>query len=224
MRSSEFYNLLMSSSDRLKKARADAGFESAAEAAERFGWKYSTYAGHENGSRGYDIEAAERYAQAFRVRPEWLAFGVEADHAAKRDHMVQVPRFRVQLSAGPGADIFDEKRDGSIPFAEDFFEKKLGRSGANGLFILDVTGDSMEPTIPKGSIVMVDTRDRVPDGSIMAYRDGEFAFIKRLTKAAEGFEATSENPSVHPRTRLIRPADDGEFQIFGRVCWVAHSL
>jgi len=147
-----------------------------------------------------------------------------ADESLQASRVVHVPRFRVQLSAGPGADIFDEKRDGSIPFSDDFFEKKLGRAGAKGLFVLDVAGDSMEPTIPKGSIVMIDTRYRAPDGSIMAFREGEFAYVKRLTKIDEGFEATSDNPALPNRTRVIRPADDGEFQIYGRICWVAHSL
>lgn len=64
-----------SPSERLKQARVEQGLASAAEAARRFGWTTSTYAGHENGSRGMKMDAAEKYARAFHVSPEWLMFG-----------------------------------------------------------------------------------------------------------------------------------------------------
>lgn len=42
----------MEAADRLKQARLDAGFRTAADAYRHFGWIQSTYLGHENGSRG----------------------------------------------------------------------------------------------------------------------------------------------------------------------------
>lgn len=42
----------MEASDRLKKARIDAGFRTAADACRQFRWTPTTYMGHENGSRG----------------------------------------------------------------------------------------------------------------------------------------------------------------------------
>jgi len=62
-------------SDRLRKARKDAGFQSAAQAAEAYGWTGSTYASHENGTRGLRPAAAARYAKAFKVPAEWLLYG-----------------------------------------------------------------------------------------------------------------------------------------------------
>lgn len=61
--------------DRLQRARFAAGFETAQDAVTRYGWTYSTYSGHENGSRGVRGEALERYARAFGVDPGWLQFG-----------------------------------------------------------------------------------------------------------------------------------------------------
>jgi transcriptional regulator with XRE-family HTH domain len=60
--------------DRLAEARAKAGYTSARKAAIAFGWKYTTYAGHENGSRGF-ADDARNYAQAFNVSLEWLMTG-----------------------------------------------------------------------------------------------------------------------------------------------------
>lgn len=64
------------SAHRLRLAREAAGFESAVRAAERFGWKYPTYAGHENGSRGLRADALRSYAKAFKVDPAWLLTGI----------------------------------------------------------------------------------------------------------------------------------------------------
>lgn len=61
--------------DRLRHARTLAGYETASDAARAIGVAPPTYAGHENGSRGFSAETARRYARAFRVAPEWLVYG-----------------------------------------------------------------------------------------------------------------------------------------------------
>lgn len=60
---------------RLRLAREAAGFSTAADAADRFGWNYATYAGHENGSRGLRTDVIRRYAAAFHVEASWLIDG-----------------------------------------------------------------------------------------------------------------------------------------------------
>ena len=61
--------------ERLRTARRDAGYASAAAAAKAFGWPIGTYSCHENGSRGIKLDAAKRYARAFGVNPLWLLYG-----------------------------------------------------------------------------------------------------------------------------------------------------
>lgn len=60
--------------ERLQKARAEAGYATAADAAEALGANPATYWGHENGSRGIG-RAAQRYAAFFRVSLDWLLTG-----------------------------------------------------------------------------------------------------------------------------------------------------
>ncbi len=67
----------MKISERLKDARQKAGFRSAADAAERFSWVASTYASHENGTRGVKPDDVKKYALAFRSDPGYLLFGTE---------------------------------------------------------------------------------------------------------------------------------------------------
>src|SRR3954470_23501312 len=57
---------------RLRQARLDRGFRTAAAAADAFGWSRNTYASNENGNAPFSYRRAKEYASAFGVRPEWL--------------------------------------------------------------------------------------------------------------------------------------------------------
>ncbi len=68
--------------ERLQKARAEAGYATAADAAEALGVNPTTYWGHENGSRGIG-RAAQRYAAFFHVSLDWLLTGKGAPRRAR---------------------------------------------------------------------------------------------------------------------------------------------
>jgi hypothetical protein len=59
----------------LREARIAAGYPQAVDASRAFGWRETTYWSHENGARGISRDRILVYASAFRVRPDWLAFG-----------------------------------------------------------------------------------------------------------------------------------------------------
>lgn len=61
-------------SQRLTMARRLAGFSTAKEAAEKFGWSYPTYSKHESGSSGFSRDFVA-YADAFEVELDWLVTG-----------------------------------------------------------------------------------------------------------------------------------------------------
>lgn len=60
---------------RLKQARIAANFETASAAADAMGVPVASYTQHENGSRGFKRDRAEKYARRFRTSVEWLIFG-----------------------------------------------------------------------------------------------------------------------------------------------------
>jgi hypothetical protein len=60
---------------RLAEARRKAGFGTARKAAKHFGWRISTYHGHENGQNNLNTGSAHRYGLAFGVDPAWLLGG-----------------------------------------------------------------------------------------------------------------------------------------------------
>ena len=61
--------------ERLRRARASAGYRTAAAAAAALGVKTPTYCSHENGTRDFGDADAARYSRAFGVAVEWLVFG-----------------------------------------------------------------------------------------------------------------------------------------------------
>lgn len=72
-------------SARLRAARKKAGFDSAQAAAEAFRWGVAGYRHHENGTRGFGLDAAKKYGRAFRVKPGWLLCMDGVDDGAPTD-------------------------------------------------------------------------------------------------------------------------------------------
>lgn len=62
--------------ERLRIARLRAGYDTAKDAAEALGFPVSTYLSHENGSRGITAKRAATYARKYKVREQWLLYGV----------------------------------------------------------------------------------------------------------------------------------------------------
>jgi phage repressor protein C with HTH and peptisase S24 domain len=72
-----------------------------------------------------------------------------------------------------------------------FFKATLRRVGANsdgsGVLCFPASGDSMEPVIPDGTTVAVDTGNkRIIDGELYAINQGELKRIKQLYRKPGG--------------------------------------
>lgn len=219
MHCTSLYANCMNIRERLRKARK-AKYPSAREAAESLGWVYPTYSSHENGSRGIPLEEIPKYARAFGVKREWLAFGI-GDEAEEDGIVTQIPRYDIQLSAGHGAMNFEaERKEIPIPFAPDFLEKKLKRSSQEGLTIVEAAGDSMEPTIADGDLIMVDMCDQVKRAGIFGYEMGGETYVKRLEWTDYGLTILSDNPLYPMRAHAPDKLEEERFKLIGRVVWV----
>lgn len=75
----------------------------------------------------------------------------------------------------------------SIWLSDDGMLELVGKRSANGLRIINVPTDSMEPTIPKGAMVVLDTKTAhyTGDGIYAFSIDGNL-FIKRLQRKIKG--------------------------------------
>jgi phage repressor protein C with HTH and peptisase S24 domain len=183
---------------RLQEARSRRGFESARKASEYFGWKYDTYAQHENGTRGL-VRAAAKYAKAFRVSEAWLLTG-EGEPGAE----MIVPHLS-WVSAGAMT-------------REDISDEAIGVVEVAGLprgdwFALTVRGDSMDRISPPDSVILVNRKDtHLVANACYIIDDGEGnATYKRYRPNPMRFEPVSTNPDHSPMF------PDNEPTIVGRV-------
>jgi SOS-response transcriptional repressor LexA len=129
--------------ERLQEARVSAGYSSVADAVTAFGWTYSTYASHENGTRKLSPEAARRYAGALRVSPAWLLYGAEKDRSIEP---VSVPVVgKVAAGLWLDADSYEYADETWVPAVKSP-EFRNGNQVA-----YKVEGPSMNRILPDGS-------------------------------------------------------------------------
>ena len=190
--------------DRLKEARERAGYDSAREAAIAMGVAYPTYAQHESGIRGYPASKAERYGRFFRVAPEWLLYGRQAEN----DTTVTLgPRLFVKGEVAAG--VWKEAWE----FSEDEWEVFTGRADVAAplqrRFGLRVAGESMNEVYPIGSIVECvhyDQCEEIPSGKRVVVQrerlDGSLeTTVKEMIRTEDGtiwLRPRSTNPSFLP--------------------------
>lgn len=221
--------LLMSTpNQRLKDAREKAGFRNAADAANTKGWTYSTYAGHENGSRQIMPDAAEKYARAFGVSANYILFGgtsagvhrVENDEAIHTNGTL-IPVYDVQASAGFGALVDYEEQTHSLAFPPDYL-RKLTAGSPRDLVIISVKGDSMENTLLDDDIVLVDTsKTHMGYEGMFVLRHNDTLLVKRAGMAAKSGHVMliSDNKAYPPVEAAL-----ADLHVVGKVLWYGRKV
>lgn len=129
--------------------------------------------------------------------------------------LISIPLYDVQLSAGAGSietriDIIDH-----LAFSLNFLQG-LGVGSTENAGLFRVTGDSMEPSAPDNSLVIVNTMEQeIVDGIYAIAVDGQ-ARIKRLRKRVTGeLEIISDNDLYEKE--LLVGEDLNLVTIIGRV-------
>lgn len=125
---------------------------------------------------------------------------------------VQIPIYDVSASAGEGA-VNDERLIEHIIVSKIALKAFFNLSNTQNLSIITARGDSMEPTIPQGSHILVQQRE-AGDGEICVCRIDDELYVKRLQKLPR-FVLLSDNP----RYEAI-PLDSRDFEIIGAVVGV----
>ena len=86
-------------------------------------------------------------------------------------------------------------------------------------FYIRVEGDSMEPRIHSGELLVVDRMVETKDGDVVVARLGQEFTVKRLHTEEDGrLWLVSENPSYEP----IRITEGMDFEVWGRVMYSIH--
>ena len=136
--------------------------------------------------------------------------------------MIRLPTYSgVQASAGPGATATSEDADGVISFAPRF----LRDQGAtpDKCVVIWAHGDSMMPTIPDGSALIVDhSQTEVKNGSIMVIGVGDDLLVKRIRRRLDGLiDLISDNQAYPPET--LGPDSLQQLRVVGRVVYFCRT-
>lgn len=172
------------------------------------------------GSSGHRLDIVAKIADAAGVSLDWLVWG--RGDGEPVGEVVRVPRFDATLAAGAGSWNEGKRRLDDIPFTPAFFQKRLGRTSGAGFAVLEASGDSMEPSISNGDLLLVDEGDvRLSDG-VFAFVLDEEARVKRFRKRIDGVTIISDNP-IYPPEELASEALD-RIKLIGRIRWVGKVL
>jgi phage repressor protein C with HTH and peptisase S24 domain len=125
---------------------------------------------------------------------------------------------------GDGSAVEDYPSSTLVPFNLDFVQG-ITRAPLEKLFLASGHGDSMEPTLHKHDLVLIDTTEnRLGLGdTIWALEYAGVGLIKRLRAVKrEGMRKImilSDNPTVP-----AEEADPTDVHIVGKVIWIARRL
>ncbi len=137
---------------------------------------------------------------------------------------VVLPRLG-NVEAGPDEETVAEHEQlvDHLAFKREWLESGLEVDPAS-LLLVRVVGDSMDPTISDGDLVLADTSNpRIVDNAIYVLAVGGDLLVKRIQKRLDGTVIVlSENPVYPPEE--IRPDQKSVFNIVGRVIWAGGSI
>ena len=138
--------------------------------------------------------------------------GYNLDEANDQDGIWNLPVREVRPAAGSGADVFGEEVVGYVPFRRDW----LAYHGIDPeqADVVQVSGESMEPTLPDGCSILVDrSRRELQPKCIYVLRNEDGLVVKRVDRNREGWWVISDNPAWLP-VSLTEETD-----IVGEVRW-----
>ncbi len=137
--------------------------------------------------------------------------------------MIAVPRLGVGASAGPGALVGEEGEEGHFAFDERWL-RKMAPSGSSNLSMIQVSGDSMAPTLVDGDDILVDRGDaaeRLRDG-IYVLRREENLSVKRLALNPAGRRVSIKSDNTAYRDFSDVRLDSVD--VIGRVVWAGRRV
>jgi phage repressor protein C with HTH and peptisase S24 domain len=177
-----------------------------------------------------NAEGLDRIAEALKVDRNWLLTGegrvegpLPADDLAEAEY-VAIAHASARPSMGGGAEAEDDEMPGGAYwFRRSWIRQALGTSPSR-LRLLQVEGDSMQPTLCDGDTVLVDLSQRVPSPpGIFVLHDGLGLVAKRVEHVPMSEPARlriiSDNPRYAPYECLA-----AEATIVGRIRWFAREL
>ena len=147
-----------------------------------------------------------------------------ADPNERPDELVFIREVDISLAMGDGAVVEDYPATQLVPFNLGFI-RSVSTATTEKLLIVSGHGESMEPTLLRSDILMIDTANLRPaiSDQIWAFHYAGGGMIKRLRHAREAgrdcFIILSDNSAVPPQV-----AEVDDIHIIGKLVWVGRRM
>ncbi len=215
--------------ERLKAERARLG-KSQKEMAAETGIPLDTYTKYEGNARVPGGEALASLARAgldvnallIGGAPGRGSAGIPGAALVAGDFLM-VPRYDVHGSAGNGSLVHSEQVVDYLAFRADWVRNALGVAHKD-LVLISVKGDSMEPTLSNGDLILVDiSEQRVEDSAIYVLKNLDRLLVKRLQHKLDGTVVVKcDNQRYDSETYEAGAAS--ALMVVGRVVWAGRKL
>ncbi len=226
--------------DRLNAAMSAAGI-SQGQLAEKVGISQPAIQKMTSGKTAGSRKMVE-LAHALNVRPEWLSSGVGSMQGESRkdssippesewgkidawdsktylpDDEVEVPYLKdIELACGDGSCIDDDYNGFKLRFAKSTL-RKVGAQ-KDSVLCFPASGNSMEPMIPEGTTVAINTNDKkIVDGKVYAISQDGWKRLKSIYRVSPTrIVIRSFNSDEYPDEE----ADIENVEILGRMFWTS---
>ena len=171
----------------------------------------------ETGRTNPDISIAAEMAKIFNVSLEYV-LGISSE-SSEAGHINLSSNTRIPVYGDTAAGIpitAIEDFDSDNPDDWEEIPEMMARNGQH--IALRIKGDSMEPRMRTGDVVIVRLQPDIDDGDIAIVRiNGDEATCKKIKKTPEGLWLVSTNPNYDPMFFSPKDIEELPVVIIGKV-------
>lgn len=183
----------------------------------------STLNGYIGGKAIPTFHSITELAAACDVSLDWLAYNADISSDGPNissDALYSIPRYDVEASAGNGALVEVENVEDHFTVSKDWLAKIAPNDAKVG--IIEARGDSMEPTIQDGDIMMINfniTSKHVSVGGVFVISVNGNLLVKRLQVMTSGdIKVISDNDLYEPELISAEFLDES-VTVHAQVIW-----
>ncbi len=145
---------------------------------------------YENGKRQPDYDTLQKIADYFHVSVDYLLGREDSKPSSTPGNVLRVPVFG-QVVAGIPIEAIED--------IDDYEELEAATHSDGEYFALKIKGNSMQPRMNKGDVVIVRKQEDVDTGDVaIVLVNGNDATCKKIKKTPEGILLLSTNPDYEP--------------------------
>lgn len=163
---------------------------SMSELARRVGMSKSTISRYFNKKQGFPLNKVDKFASALGTTPEEV-LGVEPIDLVPVSRLRKIPVLGMIACGEP---ILAEEN------IDSYISQPVNNLPKGRFFYLKAKGNSMKPTIPDGSLVLIRQQPEVESGEIAAvlFTDSTEATLKRIKKVGDAIILSPDNKDYEP--------------------------